>query len=75
MHYPTDVLAGVALGACIGKLVPGLGAAPTEERMFELAMDANERAQARGRAGGNGCVASSAVDKAEDAGGPTSGAA
>jgi len=54
MHYPSDVLAGAALGLCIGALVPGLGAAPTEERLFELAVDANERAQATRRAEGNG---------------------
>jgi undecaprenyl-diphosphatase len=54
MHYPSDVLAGAALGLCIGGLVPGLGGAPAEERMLELAVDANERAQATQRAAGNG---------------------
>ena len=54
MHYPSDVLAGAALGFCIGSLVPGLGERHAEERMFELAVDANERAQAGRRAGGNG---------------------
>ena len=54
MHYPSDVIGGAALGFCLGKLVPGLGASPTEERLFELAVDANERAQASRRAGGNG---------------------
>ena len=54
MHYPSDVLAGAALGFCLGTLVPGLGAPPTEERLFELAVDANERAQATRRAAGNG---------------------
>ena len=39
-------------------LVPGLGAPPTEERLFELAVDANERAQASRRAPGNGGAAS-----------------
>jgi membrane-associated phospholipid phosphatase len=29
MHYPSDVLAGAALGAVVGALIPGLGAAPT----------------------------------------------
>lgn len=42
MHYPSDVLAGAALGAALGSLVPGLGAPPTEERLFELAAEANE---------------------------------
>jgi hypothetical protein len=54
MHYPSDVLAGAALGLCIGGLVPGLGGAPAEERMLELAVDVNERAQATRRAEGNG---------------------
>ena len=54
MHYPSDVIGGAMLGACIGALVPGLGAPPTEDRLFELAVDANERAQATRRAAGNG---------------------
>ena len=54
MHYPSDVLAGAALGFGLGMLVPGLGEAPTEERLFELAVDANERAQATSHAPGNG---------------------
>jgi membrane-associated phospholipid phosphatase len=60
MHYPSDVLAGSVLGFCIGRLVPGLGAAPTEDRMLELAVDANERAQASRRASGNGGAAAPA---------------
>jgi membrane-associated phospholipid phosphatase len=43
MHYPSDVLAGVALGATLGSLVPGLGKSPAEDRLFELAVGANER--------------------------------
>ena len=46
MHYPSDVLAGAILGVCIGSLVPGLGASPAEDRMFELAVGTND-----GRAG------------------------
>lgn len=48
MHYPSDVLAGAAFGAVLGSLVPGLGRPPTEERLFDLAVDANERAQGNG---------------------------
>jgi membrane-associated phospholipid phosphatase len=48
MHYPSDVLAGVALGAVVGSLVPGLGKAPAEERLFDLAVDANEPARSNG---------------------------
>jgi undecaprenyl-diphosphatase len=69
MHYPSDVLGGAVLGFAIGSLVPGLGAPPTEERLFDLAVDANERAQASRRAGGNGGasapVASGAPGSAE----------
>lgn len=43
MHYPSDVLAGAALGTLIGLLVPGLGPAPAEERLLDLAVDANRR--------------------------------
>ena len=48
MHYPSDVLAGVALGGVLGSLVPGLGKPPTEDRLFELAVGANERARGNG---------------------------
>jgi membrane-associated phospholipid phosphatase len=48
MHYPSDVLAGAALGTALGALIPGLGASPTEDRLFELAIDANERARGNG---------------------------
>jgi len=54
MHYPSDVLAGAALGFCLGSLVPGLGATPEEERLFELAVGANEADAATRRAAGNG---------------------
>jgi membrane-associated phospholipid phosphatase len=48
MHYPSDVLAGVALGGVVGTLVPGLGRPATEDRLFDLAVDANERARSNG---------------------------
>ena len=67
MHYPSDVLGGVALGFCIGSLVPGLGAEPAEERLFELAVDANERAHATRHAGGNGGAAAPADAASETA--------
>ena len=75
MHYPSDVLAGAALGFCIGSAVPGLGSPPAQERLFDLAVDANERAQASRRAGGNGGasapVTSGAPGSAEADAGPT----
>jgi membrane-associated phospholipid phosphatase len=67
MHYPSDVLGGAALGFCLGMLVPGLGAPPAEERLFELAVDANERAQASRHAGGNGGAAAPADTASEPA--------
>jgi undecaprenyl-diphosphatase len=54
MHYPSDVVAGAALGAVLGSLVPGLGEAHPEDRLFELAVGANEASQARQGAPGNG---------------------
>jgi undecaprenyl-diphosphatase len=36
MHYPSDVLAGGALGIVIGALVPGVSPKPTEERLIDL---------------------------------------
>jgi undecaprenyl-diphosphatase len=54
MHYPSDVIAGAALGTVLGSLVPSLGEAHPEDRLFELAVGANEAAQARQGAPGNG---------------------
>jgi undecaprenyl-diphosphatase len=48
MHYPSDVLAGVALGFVLGSVVPELGKPATEDRLFDLAIDANERARGNG---------------------------
>jgi membrane-associated phospholipid phosphatase len=36
MHYPSDVLAGAALGVAIGALVPGVGERSLEERLIDL---------------------------------------
>jgi undecaprenyl-diphosphatase len=47
MHYPSDVLAGVALGIAIGGLVPGVGERTLEERMLDFVADrAHEHAAA-----------------------------
>jgi len=54
MHYPSDVLGGAVLGFGLGMAVKGLGIAPIEERLFELAIDANEHARATDHATGNG---------------------
>ncbi len=63
MHYPSDVLAGAAVGFVLGSLVPGLGTPPTEDRLFELAVDANERAQATRQATGNGGALAAMADE------------
>jgi undecaprenyl-diphosphatase len=67
MHYPSDVIAGAALGSVIGALVPRLGGAgpPPEERLLDLAFDANQRAQQNGepdREAAAGAVAASNPD-------------
>jgi membrane-associated phospholipid phosphatase len=36
MHYPSDVLAGVVLGAVVGRAVPRLGEPSVEERLMDL---------------------------------------
>ena len=61
MHYPSDVLGGVALGLWLGRAVPGLGHPPTEDRLVDLAVDANESEQASRRVPGNGGAAAAAV--------------
>jgi membrane-associated phospholipid phosphatase len=44
MHYPSDVLAGVALGTLIGGFLPGVGERTLEERMQDFVAErANER--------------------------------
>ena len=48
MHYPSDVLAGAALGLVLGRAVPGLGSPPAEERLIDLAIGANQRAEGNG---------------------------
>jgi decaprenylphosphoryl-5-phosphoribose phosphatase len=43
MHYPSDVLAGAALGCVLGALVPGLGKPDAEERMIDLVANGRPR--------------------------------
>jgi membrane-associated phospholipid phosphatase len=40
MHYPSDVLAGAALGIGIGAVWPGLRGPGTEDRLIDLVVDA-----------------------------------
>ena len=68
MHYPSDVIAGAALGLLIGRAVPGLDRPAAEARMMALAVDESQRARASGQAGGNGgAVAAAAPGDPSDA--------
>src|SRR3954465_438732 len=40
MHYPSDVLAGAALGVALGAVWPGLRGPGTEDRLIDLVVDA-----------------------------------
>lgn len=42
MHYPSDVIAGAALGIALGSLAPGVGGPDVEERMLDLVADQAE---------------------------------
>jgi undecaprenyl-diphosphatase len=42
MHYPSDVLAGAALGVALGKLAPGVTGSDAEERLIDLVVNARE---------------------------------
>jgi len=53
MHYPSDVLAGAALGALLGRLVPGVRDRDTEERLIDLVNQSHGA-----MAGGNGALCS-----------------
>jgi membrane-associated phospholipid phosphatase len=44
MHYPSDVLAGAALGLGIGAVWPGLRGPGTEDRLIDLVVDAAREA-------------------------------
>jgi membrane-associated phospholipid phosphatase len=48
MHYPSDVLAGSALGALLGSLAPGLGGRAGDERQLELEFHPKARARVDG---------------------------
>jgi membrane-associated phospholipid phosphatase len=46
MHYPSDVLAGAALGLVLGALTPGLSERDTEERLIDLVNETHAAAGA-----------------------------
>jgi undecaprenyl-diphosphatase len=66
MHYPSDVLAGAALGIAIGAAWPGLRCPDAEDRLIDLVVDAaRETGRATG-AGSNGDRPQPAVATGQD---------
>ncbi len=47
MHYPSDVIAGAALGLVLGSIAPGVGEAGVEERLIDLAAETHADRPAR----------------------------
>jgi len=67
MHYPSDVLAGVALGIAIGAGWPGLSGRGTEDRLIDLVVDAaRESEDGHPAAGANGDRPQPAVATGQD---------
>jgi membrane-associated phospholipid phosphatase len=67
MHYPSDVLAGGALGVAIGAAWPGLRGRETEDRMIDLVMGAAQATgEARADAGPNGDRPEAAAEPGRD---------
>ena len=65
MHYPSDVLAGAALGVAIGAAWPGLRGRGTEDRLIDLVVDAARATSGEAGSGPNGDRPRSAVAGAE----------
>jgi membrane-associated phospholipid phosphatase len=42
MHYPSDVLAGMALGLAVGALAPGVSEPDLEDRLIDLVNSTHE---------------------------------
>lgn len=76
MHYPSDVVAGAALGTVIGGLVPGVGERTLEERMSDFVADrAREDRSAPQRATAPTPDSAPAVPPPETRGEPPAGGA
>lgn len=54
MHYPSDVIAGAALGIALGALAPGVAAPAAEDRLIDLVNQTHGAAAAP--AGSNGAA-------------------
>jgi undecaprenyl-diphosphatase len=66
MHYPSDVLAGAALGIAIGAGWPGLKGPDTEDRLIDLVVDAARETGGATDAGSNGDRPQPAVATGQD---------
>ena len=66
MHYPSDVLAGAALGIAIGAGWPGLKGPDTEDRLIDLVVDAARETGGATVAGSNGDRPQPAVATGQD---------
>jgi membrane-associated phospholipid phosphatase len=65
MHYPSDVLAGAALGLALGAVWPGLRGRGTEDRLIDLVANAARAAGGADGSGPNGDRPSGAVPGAQ----------
>jgi membrane-associated phospholipid phosphatase len=63
MHYPSDVLAGAALGLVLGRLVPGLASDDAEERLIELVVSHGEQATTEASSNGAGGAENAATSE------------
>jgi undecaprenyl-diphosphatase len=66
MHYPSDVLAGAALGIAIGAAWPGLRGPDTEDRLIDLVVDAARETGGATGTGSNGDRPQPAVATGQD---------
>ena len=66
MHYPSDVLAGAALGIAIGAAWPGLRGPDAEDRLIDLVVDAARETGGATGAGSNGDRPQPAVATGQD---------
>jgi membrane-associated phospholipid phosphatase len=63
MHYPSDVLAGAALGTLLGRLAPGLASDDAEERLIDLVVSRGEQESAAASSNGAGEAGSAAASE------------
>ena len=64
MHYPSDVVAGILLGALLGRAIPRLDEPGIEERLIDLVASGARRQHATSDGGGDLATAPRASDRA-----------